>query len=58
MMVNGVENPCAKCGKAMKEEKHFVPCVTLDECHGKDCECFLAVGPTCYKKIMKGWKHG
>ncbi len=57
MMVNGVENPCAKCGKAMKEEKHFVPCVTLDECHGKDCECFLAVGPTCYKKIMKEWKH-
>ena len=52
-MINGVENPCSKCGKAMKGNTLFVTCKELGNVHGENCECCLPVGSGCYRKIKK-----
>ena len=62
MMVNGIINPCSRCGKAIPKGKElFVSCQELNFTHGKSCNCQLQVGAGCYKivknKEAKKWKE-
>ena len=50
VIVNGVRNPCALCGRRTKNI-YEVTCQELGFVHGKDCNCILTVGSSCYKKI-------
>ena len=51
-IVNGVVNPCSKCGKSIPKGKElFVSCREMGNVHGRDCECWLEVGSGCYQKI-------
>lgn len=51
-IVNGVVNPCSKCGKSIPKGKElFASCREMGNVHGKECECWLVVGAGCYQKI-------
>jgi len=54
VVINGVLNPCAMCGKPIPTGKEiYVSCQDLDQCHGEDCDCGLVVGSGCYHKLRR-----
>jgi hypothetical protein len=54
-LVNGINNPCCYCGRALKDEENlFIKCIELpSKPHGNNCDCYLAIGGTCLMKIQK-----
>jgi len=54
MRINGVENPCMICGKAIPTGKvKYLTCQELGFIHGKKCNCQIEIGSGCYRKFKR-----
>lgn len=51
-LINGVENPCAYCGRSIRGKGREIDCVMM-RCHVENCHCILKVGEKCYRNIVK-----
>ena len=51
---------CSLCKKELssKQKMKLISCQDLNFCHGKDCDCGLTVGSTCYANFKKKIKVG